>query len=1059
MNDNNNNKAILALLNAECRILWRKHLLFTILATLLILFLFLVFVGFFDHYWSLMEGTAFRFACIWLGLSVLGSLIARKLYRKKRLKAQDLALYIEKSHPDFMDSLLCSVELSEQEDNRQKIENSSLRSTLIATVRKKLHENKKNIHETLQKHSIPIALLLSMLIGCGIMFIMVYRLPLLSKAYSHWKDIYNAESSGLVVMPGDSKIAAGENLSVELDIRRGPKDPMITFFSGNKIRSYPMFIDGKNRYRFEYNYVDTPLEYQIKTSTLRSKRYHVKTYQKPIIESINITIHPPDYTGEKPRTFKKLQDISVPKGSSLSFQIKSNIPVSATFVPKEGKPLPFTRLLTLENSYQIGLEIDQSYHYTITLDDNKGHTNIGQAQMIQLIEDLSPVILQLSPEDNAPRKKADKVNFSFQVEDDYGISRIHLYYAISGGEWQQISLYDPTPGQPKQKIQLINSMFSLDGQVREGDVISYYCLALDNAEPTPNRSNTPIQFIEIRPDPTFAENQQGAGMQHKALDIADLIAEQKALIQQSFSLRYEKDTQNRHHQIQDLAKAAGDLLVATRKRYHEIKAIGEGESLSPEIMNFVHKLFEDAIDNMNISKSILQGGQTAADSITFQQTALSDLISIEISLKKIKGKGDPQSQGQEAKTQEDNQEVNRDKQAKERRESLRKVLRTLNALIQRQEQLNAQLAQLPNQTTQEFIAKQQQSLQNETQKLTRELRKISGHIPDVSLVTQSLNEAIRNMQSVHKRLEEAVLPNAQKYGKRAEHFLRYSRDQLQKLQHSIELRQLEALTTQLEQLQKQQSALRRDTEERASGSTDQKDTQQLASRQVSIQETTKSIKDKLEQFADALAEKKARVSKTVQQGLNELQEKNLLGKMKRAENALRYQRLDRSVQYQRQAESIMAQLAKQLEEAKTQLSTFPLSKEQLTFMLQKTLTQMKALEEAEKKQKLSQTINEHYQAIQDHLEHLAKTLASPEMKALHRSLKKAQGMTSSKQAIVLSEILEKTASLIEKQLLKQQLLEQLHFTQKNGHHAPIQYEQLVKEYFKRLSKTVPPNNN
>ena len=208
----------------------------------------------------------------------------------------------------------------------------------------------------------------------------------------------------------------------------------------------------------------------------------------------------------------------------------------------------------------------------------------------------------------------------------------------------------------------------------------------------------------------------------------------------------------------------------------------------------------------------------------------------------------------------------------------------------------------------------------------------------------------------------------------------------------------------------------------------------------------------MQQLGNHIEEDSPAAARELREGLAKARSERLEGKMKRSENALRYERLDKARQYQGQVEQGLEGLAKKLQNAASQQTR--MSPEQLAELLRRTIDNLEKLRQSSEAGDSKEAKRQLHQEIARELEEMARQLADPKLQEIAgRMTALAQGESGSsadldRQAAAL---LVQTARLLETKLTDSTIRQKLELARLGGQLPPDEYRKLVNEYFKRLS--------
>lgn len=1041
------------LLRREAAFLRRRKLTAALAGTGLAVVTPLVLLAAVDATLPFRESAAAWLVVAWLPAAV-AALIWQLWTAARRLSdAHGVAVALEQAEPDLMDSVICAAEVVDRGEQA-----SPLAAALLRQVERRVGQI--DVRQVVRRQAMgatALALLAAAAIA-GLVFAGTSALA--DKARHHLGDTLAGRSSGLTVTPGDTDVARGDDLVIRAALHRGADRAQIVLESDQGKQVFDMYQDREQKRQFQFFSVEGPFQYTIRTPTLTSRTYRVSTFEKPTIEKALLTVNPPAYTGAKRLEFQQLTDVSVPEGGLLEIRVTANVPVSGLLRTESGVETPLRPTGDGGRELACDLTVSESFRYRLALTDRQGHTIETQASYgVECVEDLPPVIQVVMPDEGGRAAPEEMVPFAATVIDDYGVMRVSLLYSVGGGDWVGLVLHD-AEGSPTAEVEAVGGV-GLDGLVRVGDVVSYYFVAHDNAEPDAHEVRSTLRFLEIRADadtPMADSDGGGGGEREETLQIADLIVEQKRLLRQSFAYltRHGDNSENpqadddaaaergaaRRVEAEALRKAASDLRVIASKRYQQIKERVEGASFGK-----AEELFLEALAHMAGAANLL-GREMVDGAMREQQRSLSSLVALEVELQKNARTSSQCSSGKQGKDtaqQSGQQQQNQEKQRREATEEMKRALQKLAELATRQQGQNRQVeasgaSAQPGER--QFMEQRQREIREETDRVRQLLRQN----PEAFEVTEALRRAEESMGVAERELQRSGMTNATRQGRMAHQFLQRSHALLEQMFDAMTGNRLAQGKRMLDSLERRQRQLRTQTAEAAG---DRERTRRLKDRQEQLQQSMNQLTDWLAQTAGEMEGENPSASEAIGRGLQEARENGLERAMKRAANALRYGRGERATDYQDQSLAGMERLGRSIEQA---MAAQPdLSPEQLGQMLQDTLAQMQQWQDGAR-----QPGAEHgslLEKIRERTDERADRMRDPAMDRIAAEMSRAaESGPSAFPDTRVAALLEQTARLLEKKLLEATVKRKLDLSRIIGHQAPDGYRKLVDQYFKNLSR-------
>ena len=157
---------------------------------------------------------------------------------------------------------------------------------------------------------------------------------------------------------------------------------------------------------------------------------------------------------------------------------------------------------------------------------------------IRVLEDRPPDVHVVRPARDRAVTRLEEVEIEAEAEDDHGVDRLELVYAIRGGAERTIPLRIDGG---RTAVNGRHTLYLEDLDVRPGDFVSYYVRARDVARgKRPSEVRSDIFFLEVKPfeqEFALARSQgagAGAGGGNRSID--DLVAAQKEIIVATWKL-------------------------------------------------------------------------------------------------------------------------------------------------------------------------------------------------------------------------------------------------------------------------------------------------------------------------------------------------------------------------------------------------------------------------------------------------------------------------------------------------------------------------------------------
>ena len=506
-------------------------------------------------------------------------------------------------------------------------------------------------------------------------------------------------------------------------------------------------------------------DYYVDASGVRSPIYRIRVKDLPYVEQIDLLYRFPAYSGLSDRTVEDGGDIAVLEGTEVQFSI---LPI---FEVPEGR-------LLIEGEEPVDLSpgdgrltaaytISGNTYYRIELMDDEGRWHRASAEyMITSLDDQPPIVRFTNPGRDIQVTLVDEVFAEVEAEDDYGVSRLGIRYAINGGDETTLSLLDSRSSM--KKVSAGHTLFLEEMDLEVGDSISYYAEAWDRGRSKPVISD--IYFLEIRPfDRNYrrAEQGGGGGMGGDGGFDNTLSVQQKMIISATFRLVRDAEEYSDREMSENLTTVAlmqgrlrdqvGSLITRMGNRGQQL--------LEDEEFSKIIEFLQQAATEMAAAQRELEE-ERPDDAMAMEQQALSSLQRAESAFRELTvsfqqgGGGGGGNQQQLSEDLADLFELELDKlrnqyetvqrgEAEQAQAEVDELMQKLRELARRQQRENERQNRLRGRQQQGGGGGgSQQQLIDETEELARRLERLAREQQRAELqqTTQALREAVEQMK-------------------------------------------------------------------------------------------------------------------------------------------------------------------------------------------------------------------------------------------------------------------------------------------------------------------------
>jgi len=821
-----------------------------------------------------LPGTV-RIALLGVGAGVIGYLLYQYLVQPLRaaLTLRDVALNVERNHPDLEDRLVSAIEFGNRE-SADPIETHMLQRLLEDTTERVKGINFKATidHSRTRKH-VGIAALV--IVGCVILSLLFpteIHTSLL-RVLVPWEKTDPILTTKLAVEPGNARILRGKSLPIHVTVTGKSADKVVLTYSDigaqqpstsdvNKDEQQINMLrnpDDKRGFAYEIFNIDTDMEYYVVANEATSERYTVEVFEMPKVAEISVAYTYPDYTGLKPVVQTGTGDIHAVVGTQAEIRLTTNKAIqTATFSRKtdvvndlqvstdqelRATPELVSTQMTISDGNTLTATIDvvEDGRYDIQLLCIDGFNNeIPIEYMIKAIPDAVPEVVIKEPGRDVKTTRLDEVEIIAEATDDYGVAELKLLYRIGSDALQELVMESSVSTPIVGSGSTAGSRHVADGaytfyleefDVEPGNIISYYAHATDNNTRTgPGEASSDIYFIEIRPfNENFHEGEsEGEPGEAEPNPLSDVISSQKEIIRETSKHVSAKPVAVTQEYQDDVRRTGGkqtELKDKTQRVVDEFSAAMQGESaVTPEILMNL----EDAIDKMGEARDSLNAIRPD-EAIPPEQGALELLIKVSLEIPKVlmqMRNSNPQLaeelelEMEELQSELENQQNELDR---EMQEQTQEMLDQARQLLGEQQQLSEQSQQLgrenqPSPSEMQRNSQQQGQLSQQAQRMAQQLNtmKQSGQ----GTQGQRLNQAGGAMQQASEQMEEASQGMQQEEpqlsaakGQKAEERLQEAIEQLEKVAAEYTDAALDRASQQLQELTDAQSDVQQQTQE------------------------------------------------------------------------------------------------------------------------------------------------------------------------------------------------------------------------------------------------------
>ncbi len=857
----------------DARRVWKRSLFWTGFAIVLT-GIIAVFTGEAIVDWLMPLPSSVRIVLLTVGAVVTCYLLYKYLIQPLRasLTLRDIALNVERNHPNLEDRLVSAIEFGNREST-DPIEAHMLQRLLEDTTqRTESIDFKATIDHSRTRKHVGIAALV--LVGCcvlSLLFPTEIHTSLL-RVLAPWEKTDPILTTKLTVEPGNARILRGKSLPIHATVTGKSADKVVLTYgnlserdaSTSEVKTTEQQINmlqssnDKRGFAYEIFNIDADMEYYIVANEITSERYTVEVFDMPRVTEISVAYTYRDYTGLKPVVQTGTGNIQAVVGTQAELKFVTNKAIqTATFsIKRDTQQISFfadsteasesdtTQMVISDgNTLTTIVDVIGDGVYTVELLCIDGFNNeIPIEYAIKAVPDAAPEVVIKEPGRDVKTTKLGEVEIIAEATDDYGLAELKLRYRIGAAGLQEFvlnSIPSSSSTGEGEAARTTSTRRFIDGSytfyleefdVEPGDVISYYAHATDNNTRTgPGEASSDIYFIEIRPfNEDFHEGEaEQAQAQAEPNPLLGIIASQKQVIRETWKHSSVQSTSSEEYRsaVKKTADKQAELKDKVQRFVDELSvAMQTTAQVSPEILMNL----EDAIDKMREATDSLNAIQPS-EAIPPEQDALELLIKVSLEIPKVlmqMRNSNPQlaedfelemeEMQSELENQQNELDAEMQEQTQEMLDQARQMLTEQQQLSQQSQQLGRENQPPPSEMQQN--SQQQGQLSQQAQQMAQQL----GTMQQNGQGTQGerLNQAGQAMQQAGEQMEEASQGMEQQQpqlsaakGQKAEERLEDAIEQLEKVAAEFTDAALDRAAQQLQELTEAQSSVQQETQE------------------------------------------------------------------------------------------------------------------------------------------------------------------------------------------------------------------------------------------------------
>lgn len=556
----------------------------------------------------------------------------------------------------------------------------------------------------------------------------------------------------LMVTPGDTEVPKGDSLKIIAESIGVTSPDIVTFElriigeTGTRLQTTK--TDSLGRFIHQENNLRLPFRYRAFSGSVSSEWYQVAVIDRPVLRNLQISLHPPAYTGlpieELPTG---TGNITAFQGTSAQIRVRSSIPGTQAWLSLDSNSEDI-----ILNDLAGKIVVHNAASYRILLESPSGVRNLDPIMYsVTPLYDRPPSVKLISP---APRTNMDfdlLIPLTVRVQDDFGFSRFTLSWRHSESRFgdtmdsfREIELSLPT----MPEIEFLWDLDLTTGlDIVPGDVISYFVTIWDNdGYNGPKKRSSATQELRL---PSITERYEVLEATQDATESGlESLLEEAEVVREEFDelrdeLRRKQDASwDDRQSLEGLQQAQDDLQNRVDELARNMAEAAEQMENHDLVSDELLDLFEEL---QNVTEEI--NSPELMEALQELQEALSEL--------------DPAAMQESLEKFDFNEEMFRERM--ERALELFKnfqVQQQLEEAARRAEDLRQVQEELAEQTGEEGAQENSKSLVDEQLLASEEMSALEDKMEEISERMQELQRApTSQMEQLNEQTQAKELPD------------------------------------------------------------------------------------------------------------------------------------------------------------------------------------------------------------------------------------------------------------------------------------------------------------
>lgn len=452
---------------------WKKLLVGEGLLKWAILTLFLLIaISFFYYFFPLT--LAGRIIITWTNVLFLGLAFWIWIFcpLTNQISQEQMALIIPKKFPEYKDEIINALQLRRlKEKNVQEVSQSLINRYLEEVNRRIENFSPYSIGNKIFFKRNFYLLFFALIILLSLSFTRPVLLP--------W---WGGGDELIQLQPKNAKTVWGQPLTIVAQFKNLNLSPVFKYRWSEKDWQK---LDGRrgtdNTRRFNFDSVKESFDYYLLWSGEQTPVYHIEVVHLPELGDIYLKYFFPSYTNLATQSAsggeRSNGDVRALLGTKIYLEaVANNNLVKAVLAMSDGQRIS---LKTDKNKVSGEFTLLSQGEYWIEIEDENNLTNPNPVHhLLEPVQDTVPEITLLSPLEDLVISEKANFPLTYSVEDDFGITKVELFYRIDRGEEKIIPIQELSPPLPNGLYDYRWDLSALG--LSPGQNLDYYLKVWDN---------------------------------------------------------------------------------------------------------------------------------------------------------------------------------------------------------------------------------------------------------------------------------------------------------------------------------------------------------------------------------------------------------------------------------------------------------------------------------------------------------------------------------------------------------------------------------------------------